>query len=353
MVGFPETRLDLRRPRLRALLTPEARLFFLFPGGEKSGNNGFRDRGTRTPNAAATGRVAMQEDEVGEGALRPPCGRELGRWKVRSPLAPRDDPLGLLYHSPRKMVTGFSPQTDHYWKHRAPGSRHVGHWRWRTHPRATARAQRCDTLRPHPAFPGGGGKRKCSADSGGRFLVRSSCCRRSLRFRALGGEISILCPEQNRMAMSQESLTFKDVFVDFTLEEWQQLDSAQKNLYRDVMLENYSHLVSVGYLVAKPDVIFRLGPGEESWMADGGTPVRTCAGEDRPEVWQVDEQIDCYKESQDKLLWQAAFIGKETLKDESGQESRTCRKSIYLSTEFDSVRQRLPKYYSWEKAFKT
>ncbi|PNI27207.1 ZNF674 isoform 6, partial [Pan troglodytes] len=81
------------------------------------------------------------------------------------------------------------------------------------------------------------------------------------------------------MAMSQKSLTFKDVFVDFTLEEWQQLDSAQKNLYRDVMLENYGHLVSVGHLVGKPDVIFRLGPGEESWMADGGTPVRTCAVE--------------------------------------------------------------------------
>ncbi|XP_021566265.1 KRAB domain-containing protein 4-like isoform X2 [Carlito syrichta] len=84
------------------------------------------------------------------------------------------------------------------------------------------------------------------------------------------------------MTMSQESLTFKDVFVDFSREEWQQLDSAQKTLYRDVMLENYSHLVSVGYLLAKPDVIFRLGPREESWMADGGTRIRTCPGEHTP-----------------------------------------------------------------------
>nr|XP_035152923.1 KRAB domain-containing protein 4-like [Callithrix jacchus] len=111
--------------------------------------------------------------------------------------------------------------------------------------------------------------------------------------------------------MSQESLIH--VFVDFTLEEWQQLDSAQKNLCRDLMLENNSHLVSVGHLVAKSDVIFRLGPEEESWMAHGGILVTTCA-----EVWQVDEQIDCCKKGQDKLLWQAAFIGKETQKDESG-----------------------------------
>ncbi|XP_035313730.1 zinc finger protein 382, partial [Cricetulus griseus] len=69
----------------------------------------------------------------------------------------------------------------------------------------------------------------------------------------------------NLKGMSKGPVSFKDVTVDFTQEEWQHLDPDQKALYRDVMLENYCHFVSVGFPITKPDMIRKLEQGKELW----------------------------------------------------------------------------------------
>ncbi|XP_051063858.1 zinc finger protein 54-like [Phodopus roborovskii] len=64
--------------------------------------------------------------------------------------------------------------------------------------------------------------------------------------------------------MSQGLLTFRDVTVDISQNEWELMDSAQRALYIDVMMENYNNLVFVGNYCKYDPVRFHVKTEKES-----------------------------------------------------------------------------------------
>uniref|UniRef100_A0A2K5I635 KRAB domain-containing protein n=1 Tax=Colobus angolensis palliatus TaxID=336983 RepID=A0A2K5I635_COLAP len=96
----------------------------------------------------------------------------------------------------------------------------------------------------------------------------------------------------------QAKLTFEDVAVLLSQDEWDRLCPAQRGLYRNVMMETYGNVVSLGLPGSKPDIISQLERGEDPWVLDRkGTKKSQSLWSDYSDNLKCDHTTACTQDS--------------------------------------------------------
>ncbi|XP_054553751.1 zinc finger protein 300-like [Talpa occidentalis] len=116
--------------------------------------------------------------------------------------------------------------------------------------------------------------------------------------RAATMDQSLAAGPEMRNVPSEAMVSFEDVAVNFTWQEWRYLSEAQRTLYWDVMLETCNHLVSLGHCVTDPKESIRSEQGLQPWTVD------VPPNQDLSDVHTVDHLTQDSPANQGRHVWQ-------------------------------------------------
>ncbi|XP_039378571.1 zinc finger protein 135-like [Mauremys reevesii] len=97
-------------------------------------------------------------------------------------------------------------------------------------------------------------------------------------------------------AAGSAQVAFEDVAVYFSPEEWAALAEWQRELYRDVMRDNYELVTSLGWPAVKPEIICKIEQEEEPCVGDPPPPREWGT----PQSFWPDDGIRIKKEEQEE-----------------------------------------------------
>lgn len=194
----------------------------------------------------------------------------------------------------------------------------------------------------------------------------------------------ILGPEEQD-GSCEGPVSFEDVTIHFSREEWQHLDPAQRRLYQDVMLEIYSYLFSVGYHSPNPEVIFRMEKEKELWLGEAELSHQRHPEEESgletqqqdisekasfhkdmagkvtrngswcsvlEELWKDADHTERDQQNQNKPLHPRAFLNKKNLNTEKDNEYKDPGEIIHVRPHLVSSQKRPHKHCLFAKSLK-
>ncbi|XP_048224967.1 uncharacterized protein LOC125368153 [Perognathus longimembris pacificus] len=139
---------------------------------------------------------------------------------------------------------------------------------------------------------------------------------------------------------AQVCVTFEDVAVTFTQEEWVQLDPDQKTLYQEVMMEIFGLLVSLGHPVSKPALMDYLVQEQELWTVTRVLSQSTCS------ETKATEHVDCETALCEGVSLRGALTRGDVrhlqLAQARGQDGSSALQEGLLSSGSNAQREKLP-----------